>query len=211
MNAGFPTFRSKGLTLLEILVVVILFLLAGTLLFQVFSPSIQALTRGANRMELHQSAWLVMDRLSADLGQAAPGGWSFLSDSDQAILSVHKLDGLTAQGDRAWEDILRITKWRAAERTIQYFEWPPGPPDLGVDIPLDSPLALTPDQLAQFSTASPPRQRLLVDDVELLEIAQVAPPATQPLRVRLVLKRQEAGPRESQQFELEREFISWNN
>ena len=214
MRTGYPTLRARpgqGFTLLEVLVALVLFSLAGLLLVQIFGPTVQVATRSAHRIELHQSAWLAMDRITDDLAAATPGGWSHLSNSQQTVLSVHRLFQMTPQGTRSWEDTLRVYSWEKTEGVIYSVDWPPGPPNLGVTVPLDTSLSLSTAQLQLFVGADSPRRKILADQVSSFEVSQVNPPGSQPLKVRIVLESDEPGVQAPQRFELEREAMTWNS
>lgn len=202
--------RIKGITLLEILVALSLFLLFGVLLVQVLGPTFQAAGRNAHRMELQQSAWLALKRISSDLSHASVEGWSYKSDTSSAALGIHRIDGLTAQGRRAWESEIRVYTWSANLQKLFSHRWPPGPPSLGLTVPLDRPLALTDAQLDLFSNLNSNRARVLAKHAREFSISQAAAPASQPLRIRLLLVREEAGFKEDQRFEIVRDVLTRN-
>jgi prepilin-type N-terminal cleavage/methylation domain-containing protein len=68
----------QAFTLIEVLLVAALMLLLMTLAMQVFMPMFKGGQRGAQQMELQQTAILLMSRLAVEIGQVSPNSLAIL-------------------------------------------------------------------------------------------------------------------------------------
>lgn len=173
--------RSRGYTLSELLVVLVLFLILLGILYQVLVPAFEVSIQASVRRELQQAAGVIMGRLEQEFEAAASNSVSF----DQEILGFQSLvDVEPTRGLQLWDQEVTVYFRDPAEQTLVRLTTPAADSN--------RPVRLTPAQLAAATTTHPPSRRVLGRGVRVFSV--VAPPSTyntgypQPVEVRLELE-----------------------
>ena len=105
-----------GFTLVEILVACALFLVVLTLMVQTLVPTMVACRKAADRVDLHQRATLLGERMAQDLRASSRAAVGLFPSAGGQSLSIHPRQQDT--GMVAWQDRLRVYDWNQAAETV---------------------------------------------------------------------------------------------
>ena len=149
------------MTLLEVMIGAGLGLLVLSLTFGYVIPSFKAANRFRVRSQLHQSAQVVLAKLSQAASTTSPGGfsWSKSAPVTAAFNPFGKLQ--PANGLLSWEGYYEVFWWDSKEQTIHQKRWPPGEPAIQAEE--ESVLRakrLLPDRLLDITGADEPKLTL---------------------------------------------------
>ena len=118
----------RGLTLVEVLVAAGLGLLVLGLTFGYVVPSFKAANRFRTRSQLHQSAQVVLAKISQAASTTSPGGFSW-SKTAPVTAAFNPFDNLQpANGLLSWKSYYEVFWWDSKEKSVHQRRWPPGQP-----------------------------------------------------------------------------------
>ncbi|MBI3928911.1 MAG: type II secretion system protein [Armatimonadetes bacterium] len=201
----------RGFTLLEVLVVAFLSVLGMVILVSVLVPTFRVAARGNQSVELQQMGAVAVQKLMADLDRTPVTGLVLPDqDSPRPSLALHRLSGVTAQGERQWDDRLVLYVWERQSGRLLRKEWPPEPPALSIAIDPSRPLQPSGQEVDRIAGSSNSTERPLALHVTSFELSSSsASELTLPLVLKLVLE-QPLGGGESASLELTRKIYLRN-
>ena len=91
--------HKKGLTLVEILVVIVIFSIISSVLFMVFKAGLDSWRRTESHLEIYQNARMALDMITRDL-RAAMLDPSYLNSSGNPYITFRGFDSTSASGWR---------------------------------------------------------------------------------------------------------------
>jgi hypothetical protein len=118
--------KSRGLTLLEVLVTAALALLIGGLILQFIMDLFRTSARATTHDGLQSRATILLSRLSSELSQATLPSLALKPDA----VAFTRLLTLTGTGQRVWEEKSRVYSWESESKTLWFQECPPLPAGL---------------------------------------------------------------------------------
>jgi type II secretory pathway pseudopilin PulG len=198
----------KGLTLVETIVFMALSLLLIGLLARLLLPSLRASSRASAQVELQQMATLAMNSIGRELGR---------SNGRSVSLSPHGLalvcsNGISSSGHRLWEQQAIFYLWEQEENRLFRQDWPPGPPDLGVEMLPTRPARFNSAHFREVERRPNETRRYLASHVVGFEVSHgggESPSIVPPLTVKLTLEKGTSGGRK-ETFELDRTYAFRN-
>lgn len=99
-----------GLTLVEVLVACALGIIVLTLLVQTLVPTMAASRKAADRVDLHQRAALLGERITHDLRGSSRAGVGVFPAANRQQISIHPRQ--QDSGLVAWQSSLRVYDWQ---------------------------------------------------------------------------------------------------
>ncbi len=124
MPRRFSRTTSRGLTLVEITVMLALSSILAYMIMSFLLKGTQLTARENGLLELEQSSHFLASKVEADLQSSGVAGISYLastSGSAEAVALTPILD-VTADGDLVWEDRIRAYAWRPDKQTLSRIE-----------------------------------------------------------------------------------------
>ena len=124
MPRRFSRTPSRGLTLVEITVMLALSSILAYMIMSFLLKGTQLTARENGLLELEQSSHFLASKVEADLQSSGVAGISYLastSGSAEAVALTPILD-VTADGDLVWEDRIRAYAWRPDKQTLSRIE-----------------------------------------------------------------------------------------
>ena len=125
--------KGSGLTLVEVLVACTLGLVVLTLMVQSLIPTMLASRKAADRVDLHQRATLLGERIATDLRQSARSAVGVFPSSGRLQVSVHPRQ--TDSGTVAWQNLLRVYDWSQSNQRVTGSIAPLDPPPQRAFVP----------------------------------------------------------------------------
>lgn len=122
-----PSRGSQGMTLVELLVACALALLVLLVVVRTLVPSMTASRKAAARVDVHQRATLLGDRLAADLRLSTRAGLGVFTDNSIRDVVIHRRQ---PSHEVVWESSVRVYRWQDGQvsgRTFSLPNLPPGP------------------------------------------------------------------------------------
>ncbi len=113
--------RRSGFTVLEMLVVCALLGIILTLALRTLLPTMSASRKAAERVDVHQRATLLGERLAGDLRASTRAGVGIYTDGGGQLVSVHRRKATT---DTPWEQSLRVYRWKNERMVGQVVDLP---------------------------------------------------------------------------------------
>lgn len=170
--------KTTGLTLVEMLVVVVLSFLLLVMIHQLLTPlfgSSRATTVSAYQS---QQAHLFMERFAKDIKQSRGGGLSYLPSAanQRSVVTISKPERLSDEGLPIYQARLTVYRWSPLEETLELFHLEPGDSLWPATFDPTRPLHLKEDALIDLAAASPP-SRILAS-----KVTQFEPFADWPIR-----------------------------
>ena len=180
----------RGVTLLEVMVAAGLGLLVLGLTFGYIVPSFKAANRFRVRSELHQSAQVVLAKISQAASTTSPGGFSWSKTAPVAVAFNPMGTLQPANGILTWEPHYDLFWWDSKKQTVHQKRWPPGKPAITDEE--ESPIRakrLSPDRLLAVTEAEEPKLTLAFGVTEFA----LSHPGTdealiQPVTIRIKLR-----------------------
>lgn len=205
--------RTRGYTLLEVLVAMVLGLLVLALGLALYQFSVKEWSRLSTRIELQQMAATVLNRLAADARDSTPGGVSELPEG--TALGLVRLEDVGSDGVQIWEERLIVYSWSASERKLWRRNRPnEDPKGKGPKLKLkkNHPGKLPPPLMKLVAGERSDTDQLVASDVILFQADLAGDPETpaQPLTVRIGLEKAILHAR-PERFELERDVFLRNS
>ena len=124
MPRRFSRTTSRGLTLVEITVMLALSSILAYMIMSFLLKGTHLTARENGLLELEQSSHFLASKVEADLQSSGVAGISYLastSGSAEAVALTPILD-VTADGDLVWEDRIRAYAWRPDKQTLSRIE-----------------------------------------------------------------------------------------
>lgn len=196
--------NKRGYTLVETLVVAVLFLLLLGVFYQLLVPAFEVVQHASARRGMQQEATVVFERLGRELEAASA---TSVSHQGEVICFQQLVDYEPSRALQVWDDHLVAYLRQPADETVVRQE-------IAVS-DVNKPAVLTPVELADLVLAADPTRRVLARGVTVFEINQ---PVTaystgfaQPLEIRLELQRVVSRPApKTLTYELRRRFFLRN-
>lgn len=196
---------SAGTTLLELLIMVCLFSLLGTLFVWFLVPSMRISGQQSARVELQQQAMLAVNRVAGVLQTTAAAGIS-RRDNDPVTLAAVPLLDVDQQGRQQWATNMTVFYWdKTADRLYEKI-WDKTftpPPNLAFDP--GRPALATPLQLLEIVNSSQGVPRSLAQGVGNFSLVGAGGDSTLTMALNVTVELQR---KTSQKQELERYVAS---
>lgn len=174
--------RSKGFTVLEVLVAASILALLVGLLAMVISPALRITARESTRSDLLAQASLALDSLSQDLLRAPVEGLVFGElGIAEFFLSAHPAERFNSSGRLVYASHIRCYHWSEKELRLHQFE----------DVPRNRPFRPALEEVSDLLAA--PVRRTFSTAVEQFNVIDQDPstdPIELPLTCRIVLSRE---------------------
>jgi prepilin-type N-terminal cleavage/methylation domain-containing protein len=188
--------RSRGYTLIEIMLAVGLFGFIMAVAIGYLVPSLHYSMRTSLRAEEEQQAVIALNRLVADSLTTAPSGFSPSSTAPLAV-GICPLASVQADGTQVWSSSFIIYWYDASSGCLLRRQWPPGGPlPTAQELDTTTPRKLLPARLAQIvAVPATPAQHEIVMARSVQSFNIIYPyPGTddllvQPVQFKLVLTR----------------------
>lgn len=169
--------RTKGITLLELLIMGALAFLIFLVVMKFFSAVGRGTRRSAQEISLQQTAVIVLDNLVKDL-KSSTATQMVVSPE---IVAIRPLDSVTPEGNQSWSDSLKVYQYSTTNMTLSLGEYALQESDLE-----DGGLNISAPTIAGSNIPS----RTLAKGVRYFELQQ-----STPWKIRLILE-SEADSRE---------------
>ena len=122
--------RGRGLTLVEILIVVALSGLLLFMLHRILSPLLGGSRGTMVKAYQSQQAHQFMERFSRDLKETTGQGLSYRSTgpSGAVVVAICKPERLSDEGRPIYEERISVYRWRSADKALELAQIEPGHP-----------------------------------------------------------------------------------
>jgi prepilin-type N-terminal cleavage/methylation domain-containing protein len=183
----------RGLTLVEVLVVLALSALAITILTRALIPALKISVSGASKVDIQQRAVLAVDSIARDLHASAAAGITLPTDGDPMVFAIHRLTAVTPRGSQEWEDSVVVYVWDKTEFTLTRKTWPPSPPSITIPS-TTKPSPPGEEDLATISSTANGTEKIMLRDLKEFELQSAGDPGVIfPLTIRVKLEKQAPG------------------
>ena len=154
--------RTKGFTLVELLVAFALLGLLALMFVWFIVPTMRMASLGTTRVDIQQMAVLACNRIAAELLDTSPSGVSLYSRAqadpaaDPVVVAIVPLRDIDESGHRVWENRVSVYFWQRSTGKLLLRHYPPGPPGaLTVNpLPVDRPTQFPTVDLLALANAS---------------------------------------------------------
>lgn len=108
----------RGLSLVEILVVMSLLGVITVLIAGLFSNSMRISAREAQTLEIEQSCHFLLQRIESDLQSSGTAGISYLSSEQWSGGAINPIEDVTSEGSLTWENRQIFYLWSSRQRAL---------------------------------------------------------------------------------------------
>lgn len=195
----------EAFTLPELLVAMTIGLLTLGIVVSLVVTTLRVSFRGTARIQLQQSAMMLVDSLSSDLAQAPMAGLELFSSGDTFWLTIHPLANVGLDVEQQWSSSLVVYAWDKKDGRVLRLVVPSGS--------TEHPVRPTAAQVQGWLKDERIPRRLVATEVTSFELksALPAPKMGQPLTLVLELERPATGSQGAEKFALHRDFFLMNS
>ena len=160
----------RGISLVEILVVMSLLTVITVLIGGLFSHSLRLSSREALTLEIEQSCHFLLQRIETDLQSSGTGGISYLKSEQWNGVAINPIEDVTSEGSLAWQNGQIFYLWNSQKQALFKSE-----SKEDAYAPLSNPKVFSPEELLSIATSDFPRRAQIGEGVSDFSVVNQRP------------------------------------